>query len=156
METTSRVRPKAGDICSLETPLGIAYFQFTHKHKMYGALIRALPGLHSEEPDLAELIKEKEIYTTFFPLAAACSRGVVRIEAEAEVKKEWKEFPTFRSAATGPNGAKGDWWLWNGKKEWKIGKLNKEQESLPVRGVCNDTYLIEKLIGANQSLLDNA
>lgn len=117
---------------------------------MYGALIRVLPGLYSAEPDLSRLIKEKEIFTTFFPLGAACSRGIATIKAEAEIKKEWRKFPIFRSASMGPNGSRGDWWLWDGEKEWKVGDLKNEHIGLPERGVCNDTYLVEKILEANK------
>lgn len=151
MKPVSRVRPKVGDICRIDTDCGAAYFQYTHKHERYGALIRVFPGIFHAEPDLAALIEDDSIYTTFFPLGAACNRGITKIVAEAEVKPQWAKFPMFRAAVVLPDGRSGPWWLWDGEREWKVGTLRPEHEKLPLRGVCNDTFLIDKIIEANKA-----
>jgi hypothetical protein len=38
-----------------------------------------------------------------------------------------------------------DWWLWDGEKEWKVGKLTPEMRLYPDLGVVNDTRLIEMI-----------
>lgn len=151
MKPVSRVRPKVGDICRIETDRGAAYFQYTHKHDRYGALIRVFPGIFPTQPDLAALLPEEAVYTTFFPLGAACSRGITKIVAEAKVKPQWAKFPVFRTAAHLPDGKRGPWWLWDGERERIVGTLLPEHEKLPQRGVCNDTFLIEKIIEANEA-----
>jgi hypothetical protein len=151
MKPVTRVRPKVGDICKIATDRGVAYFQYTHKHERYGALIRVFPGIFATEPDLDALIEEEAIYTTFFPLGVACSRGIANIVAGSDVKPQWAKFPVFRTAVVLPDGRSGPWWLWDGEREWKIGTLRPEHENFPLRGVCNDTFLIEKIIEANKS-----
>ncbi|WP_176536262.1 hypothetical protein [Rhizobium sp. L9] len=37
------------------------------------------------------------------------------------------------------------WWLWDGEKEWRIGQLSAEQHQLSIRGVWNDTLLVERI-----------
>ena len=37
------------------------------------------------------------------------------------------------------------WWLWDGEKEWRVGEITAEQRGLPIRGVWNDTLLIERI-----------
>jgi hypothetical protein len=114
-------------------------------------LIRVFPGIFATEPDLDALIEEEAIYTTFFPLGVACSRGIANIVAGSDVKPQWAKFPVFRTAVVLPDGRSGPWWLWDGEREWKIGTLRPEHENFPLRGVCNDTFLIEKIIEANKS-----
>jgi hypothetical protein len=38
-----------------------------------------------------------------------------------------------------------DWWLWDGTKQWRIGRLAAEQRKLPVAGVWNDTLLVQRV-----------
>jgi hypothetical protein len=44
------LRAKLGDVLEIETTKGLAYFQYTHQHPVYGGLIRVLPGLYAERP----------------------------------------------------------------------------------------------------------
>ena len=41
----------------------------------------------------------------------------------------------------GIDGVRGkvDWWLWDGKEDWKIGSLTTEQRRLSIASVLNDT-----------------
>ncbi|MDQ8205892.1 hypothetical protein QEH52_00080 [Coraliomargarita sp. SDUM461003] len=82
----------------------------------------------------------------FFPLQAAVNHGGVEIVGNEVVPAEEKSFPVFRTGMVDPQTRKVSvWWLWDGEKEWKIGKLSPEQRSLPIRGVWNDTILIERI-----------
>jgi hypothetical protein len=38
-----------------------------------------------------------------------------------------------------------NWWLWDGVKEWRIGKISAEQRKLSFREVVNDTMLRERI-----------
>jgi len=147
MPLVKRSRPQIGDVIEIPTPSGLAYFQFTHKHQMYGALIRILPGLFKVRPtDFSEVVRHKEKFVTFFPLGAACNRKIVHIVANEDVPAWALPFPLFRSGTRGADGTVKVWWLWDGNREWKIGSLKTEQQSLPIRGVWNDTLLIERIV----------
>jgi hypothetical protein len=37
------------------------------------------------------------------------------------------------------------WWLWDGSREWRVGSLAADQKKLPVRGIWNDTLLVERI-----------
>lgn len=70
--TTKKRRPKIGDVIEIPTPRGLAYAQYTHKHPMYGALLRVLRGIYTKRPaDFSEVVKQEEHFKAFFPLKAA-------------------------------------------------------------------------------------
>jgi hypothetical protein len=139
--------PKIGDIVEIATKRGLAYAQFTHKHKMYSALLRLLPGFYDQRPaDLACLASSGTKFVTFFPLGAAVKRGIVEIVGNTTVPDEAKAFPLFRSGIPDRDTKKvNTWWLWDGEKEWRVGELTPEQMKLPIRGIWNDTVLVERL-----------
>lgn len=148
MTSVTRIRPQIGDVIEIPTPQGLAYAQFTHKHPSYGALLRIMPGLFNSRPgSFSNLVPSEPQFSTFFPLGAACSRGIVRIVANESISTPLRAFPTFRASVKGKDGVWGAWWLWDGDKEWKIGELKPGMEALPPRGVINDTLLVERIVG---------
>ena len=146
----NRTRPKIGDVIEIQTPKGFAYAQYTYKHDAppkYGALIRVLPGLYQERPDDFKKIVELESqFITFFPLGSACNRGIVQIVGNEDIPDSEKLFPTFRSGTPNREGKVETWWLWDGEKEWKVGKLAPGMEKYPIRGVWNDALLIQRIV----------
>jgi hypothetical protein len=147
MALTTRIRPKIGDVIEISTLSGLAYAQFTHKHPTYGALIRVLPGLFPQRPaEFSLLVQQAEQFVTFFPLGAACNRKIVRVVAEEPIPAGAEEFPLFRSGVRAQDGQVHTWWLWDGDREWKIGALKPEQHRLPIRGIWNDTLLVERIL----------
>lgn len=149
MPLAHRVKPQIGDVIEIPTPSGFAYAHYTHKHEeppKYGSLLRVLPGLHESRPvDFADLVKLQPQFITFFPLGAACKQKIVHVVANEPIPTHAQSFPTFRSCVRTPSG-RGPWWLWDGKKEWKIGALKPGMEFLPLRAVWNDTMLVERII----------
>ncbi|OFV80741.1 MAG: hypothetical protein A2Y78_15400 [Acidobacteria bacterium RBG_13_68_16] len=143
---SQRTRPRIGDVIEIGTPKGLAYAQYTHKHDeqpRYGALIRVLPGLYKTRPvSFNDLVKRKERFFVFFPLGAACKRGIVTIVANEVIPKSACPFPTFRSRAT----ERPSWELWDGHRYWCVYKLTPEQRSLPILAVWNDTLLIDRIV----------
>ena len=142
---TARVR--IGDIVEITTKRGLAYAQYTHRHRRYGALLRVLEGLCEERPgSFRGLAGGKMRFHTFFPLQAAVNRGIVAIVGNESVPDHAKDFPVFRAGVVDPRtGRVGVWWLWDGKNEWRVGELTSEQRKMPIRGVVNDTILIERI-----------
>ena len=148
MGLVSRTRPRLGDIIEIATPKGLAYAQYTHKHEVrprYGALIRVAPGLFAKRPaDFSWVAQVEPQFITFYPVGAACSRGMVTIVANEPLSPAAQGFPLFRSSIRAPEG-RGPWWLWDGSKEWRIGELKHGMERLPLRGVWNHAYLVARI-----------
>ena len=138
---------KVGDIVEIKTSRGLAYAIFTHKHPRYGVLLRVFDGFFESRPsDLAILASRDVSMEALFPLQAAVDRGNVGIVGNLSVPLILSEFPTFRAGMVHPlTGKVKDWWLWNGTEEWRIGELSNDQRNLPIRGVWNDTLLIQRL-----------
>lgn len=145
MKPVLRTRPKIGDVIEITLGAGFGYAQYTHKHATYGALLRVLPQVFEIRPtDFSWVADAVPQFLTFFPLGAACSKGIVQIAGSQPLSQEAQVFPLFRSSA-GIGNEKGPWWLWDGSKEWCIGDLKPGMEKLPLRGVINDTLLVERI-----------
>lgn len=149
----TRKRPRLGDLVLVTTPAGSALAHYTHKHADYGALLRVLgpaPAGFSEGMDLETVAARPPQFLTFFPLGAACARGIARIIGHAPIPPQAEAFPTFRTGFGRP-GQSRVWWLWDGTKEWRVGMLTPEQAHLPIREIINDTLLVERAISGWQS-----
>ena len=141
-------RPRPGDIFEISTPRGLAYAQVTHHHPQYGALIRVLPGLFDARPaSFDDLSGRPERFRAFFPLQAAVSRGLVTLVAHAPIPAGAQAFPTFRAGVVDPaTGKVAVWWFWDGQREWRAGPLTDADRRMPIRGVWNDTLLVERIV----------
>ena len=143
-------RPKIGDIIEIPTRHGFAYAQFTHKHRMYGALLRVYNTIYQTKPSLdviqSAVNSREPDFSTFFPLGAAVNRSIVSVVGNAPIPEKQKPFPLFRNGNEDPKTKNVEtWWLWDGEKEWPIGKLTKEQRRLSLNEVWNDTLLVERI-----------
>ncbi len=140
-----RIRP--GDVIEIPTSRGLSYAQYALKKDQWGALLRILPGFFEQKPrDLCELVKEKEEFVTFFPLQAAVNRKIFAVVESCEVPERARHFPLFRAAGyVDRTGKVHDWWLWDGEREWRVGRLTPEQTKFPIRSVINDTLLIQQI-----------
>lgn len=138
-------KAKIGDIIEIPTAKGLAYAQYTHQHPQFGGLIRVFDSLfHSPPTDLAKLVEGPVRFSTFFPVRAAINRGIFKVIGHHDVASWNKPFPIFRGGNADPKTKRvAVWWLWDGEKEWKIGKLTAEQRKLPIHEVLNDTMLIK-------------
>jgi hypothetical protein len=152
MPVFNRVRPRIGDVIEIPTPKGLAYAQFTHKHDTpprYGALLRVLPGLFPQRPtDFSRLLSQRPQFITFFPLGAACNRGIVHVVASEAIPDHSASFPTFRNSHRDRSGKRASpWFLWDGRREWRANSLSDEQlREYPPLGVWNDTLLVERIL----------
>jgi len=146
MAPISRARPLIGDIVEIPVGTKLAYAQFTHKHRQYGSLLRVLPGIRDARPTaFAELASGDHQFIAFFPLGAACNRKIVSVVAHESIPPHAQAFPVFRACVRTKDG-RGPYWLWDGVKEWKIGDLQPGMEKLPIRGVVNDTLLVQRIL----------
>ena len=140
-------RLSIGDVVEIRTAGGLAYAQYTHKHKQYGALLRVFGSFYDMRPsNCASLVRQRPVFSCFFPLGAAVSRKIVSVIGNVAVPEEAQSFPIFRAGVVDPHSNKVEsWWLWDGEQEWRVGDLTSEQRKLPIRGVWNDTLLIERI-----------
>lgn len=115
----------------------------------YGSLLRVMPGVYSERPDdIADVVRQKELFSTFFPLNAGLRRknSAFQIIGNEPIPDWAVPFPVFRNGLPDREGKIHEWWLWDGEKEWKVGKLTPEQiRSYPGLAVANDTAIIEMI-----------
>ena len=152
MPLTTRVQPRIGDVIEIETPAGLAYAHYTHKHDVpprWGALLRVLPGIHAARPpDFAELVRQQPAFMTFFPLGAACRRRIVRIVANETIPPHATAFPIFRNSHRDRAGRRvPPHFLWDGSREWRVDQLTAAQlRECPPLAVWNDTLLIERIV----------
>ena len=138
---------KEGDVFSIKTADGDAYFQFVKIMRPSGALIRVLPGTYSEKPlNLKEIISIETNFWIFFPLSEAHKQGIVKKISHCELPEHARKTPLFRAGVVDPSTGKVEtWWFWDGDKEWMVGAITEEQRRLPIRGTWNDTLLIKRI-----------
>ncbi len=142
-------RIKIGDIVEITTQKGKAYAQYYQHHSDYGALLRVLSGFFPKRPsDFSELAANKESFSTFFCLQAAVNRGLVQIVANTEVPARAKSFPLFRTGMPNPETWNIEsWLLWDGTKQWKVGKLTEDLLDLPILGIIGYPLLLDYIEG---------
>jgi hypothetical protein len=140
-------RASLGDIIEIQTKKGLNYAQFSHRYPTGGEIVRLLPGAFKERPlDFKWVETERELYYVCFPLQTAIHRGIFLIVGKAKIPEFCQEFPVLRIAMTGKDGKYGDWWLWDGKKEWRVGNiLTEKQKKLSFKEFINDTLMIERI-----------
>lgn len=130
---------KPGDIYEIETKDGFSYFQYTHKTQLMGPLIWVLKGKFNEAQELADVQSLPHLFCTFFPVQGVHKAGLIRWLGTAPIPGSRQNFPLFKASAGGSD----NWWLWDGEKEWRVGKITKEQMKLPVREICNFPALVQ-------------
>lgn len=138
-------RPKIGDI--LEIPLpdnGFGYAQYTHKHATYGALLRVF-NAREKVTNFESLFSNDVLFSAFFPLGAAVNQNILSIVSNLPIPTAFQPFPVFRAGAHNKLGKVEAWWLWDGENEWRVGALTEEEMKFPIRGIINDTLLIERI-----------
>ncbi|MCB1068641.1 MAG: hypothetical protein KDK56_10715 [Simkania sp.] len=149
-----RVKKEIGDVIEIPTSKGLAYVQYTHEHNspsIFGSLIRVLQGFYKVRPseeELYELVKKPHRFQTFCPVHYGVNVGDWERVGNFPVPDFAKEFPIFKGTNSSPMKDPKDaiWFLWDGEKSWKIGKLSlEEQMKYPEKGVYNDTGLVHAI-----------
>ncbi len=144
-------RKKIGDVFEVKTSKGLAYFQYTHEHKnppSWGSLVRVLQGFYNSRPSSNELEKLVELphrFQTFCFLQHGIKEGEVMLIGNFPIPSFVKKFPIFKNTNTDPKKPSIEkvWWLWDGEKSWKVGKLSLEdQKKYPFHGACDIPALI--------------
>jgi len=146
MSGQSRKRPRIGDVVKISTVAGHALAQYTHKHQDFGPLMRIFQSPGRVELDPAKIAQLPVQFSTFFPLGAACNRGIAEIVGSAPVRPELQPFPVFRTSRSLDPKAQDRWWLWDGEREWHVGGLTPSQQEMPTQSIVNDTLLVERAL----------
>jgi hypothetical protein len=69
-----------GDVVEIKKSKGLVYAQYTHKHPVFGALIRVFKGAYDDRVnDLEGVVMSELAFECFFPLGAAVNKGLVSI-----------------------------------------------------------------------------
>jgi len=114
-----------------------------------GRSYESLPAFTNARPASFDLVARWPVqFVTFFPFNAAIRRGIVRVADHQSLEPDAAAFPLFRAAGMldRVSGQALDWWLWDGEREWRLDRaLTDEERDLPLRGIINDTMLIERL-----------
>lgn len=140
-------RQRIGDLVEIKTAKGFSYALYTHRHSEYGVLLRVFTKQYDERPkDLSTVIDDRVQVSCFFPLGAAVRRKIVACVGNVVVPGELIPFPIFRDAMVDFRTGKVAYWkLWDGEKSWQVESLTPEQRHLPIKGIWNDTLLIERI-----------
>lgn len=138
---------KPGDVFTIKTAKGMAYFQYILKNKLMGNLIRVLPGTYQNEPSSIDtLIDCESIIWTFFPVGSALARKEIRKIDNYKIPDHSKEMPLFRCHPLDfGKGPLMDWWLWDGEQEWPVKELTPDMHKLPLREIWDDVVLAERI-----------
>lgn len=135
-----------GDIIEIPVKGGFAYAQYILKHEGYGYLISVFPQIRKEPlENFSELSEDIKHYATFFPIESVVKQKIFNVVSNLPIPEYAKDFPLFKTGIKNKEGVIETWWLWDGEKEWKVGKLTDKQKSLPDRGIWNHTLLIERI-----------
>lgn len=148
--TQKTKRPVCGDVYELPLPNGYGYIQYVGDYKKttpyLGPLVRVL-CVHYDRPttNFDAFSDPDGTFVIFFPLGAAVRRGIVRPVCRIEVPPQFTVCPLFkaRGASDNSTGEVKLWWLWDGTDEWREAPLEMEHFDLPLRGIANDTQIID-------------
>jgi len=141
---------RIGDIIEIPTKKGLVYAQYTHEHSEpphYGSLIRICSGFYNERPkDFSIIAKSDTLFHIFVPLQASVNANLVEIVSNETIPTKAKKIPVFRGGLIEPKINKVlTWWFWDGKKEWKVGEITKEQRKIPILSIVTVPCLVEKI-----------
>jgi hypothetical protein len=86
-----------GDICETRTPAGLAYIQHAHESKDMVQVVRVLLGFFGARPvDLAELVRQKELYFVFYRSSYAVRDHQAEIVSHQPVPEWTHPYPLMR------------------------------------------------------------
>jgi len=140
-------RAKIGDVVQILTSKGVAYAQFTHKNRRFGALLSVFEGFYNTPPrDYSTVVQGEPQFQAFFPLQSALNEGLLSIVANVPVADCNRKFPRFRTRVTTPDGQFGPWWIWDGDREEMLERELTEAESkYSLRGIISAPLLVERI-----------
>lgn len=138
--------PKIGDIVEIDTEVGLAYAQFTHKVAQLGSLIRVRPDIYVVRPtNFDGLVLKDALWVMFVPLGAIVRAGIFPVVANVGVPPAAGRFPLMRAGASLPGGEVRAWWLFDGEREWRIPELTSEHAELSIVEIPNPALIRQRI-----------
>jgi hypothetical protein len=140
-----------GDIAEIPLKQGFAYIQYVYNYKKppnWGALVRVFPGIYSSRlHDFKKLNQMEERFVAFFPIRTAVHRNLMSVVAHEMIPPKFATLPLFKGAGARDTktGNVRIWWLWDGDKSWRVGKLTRAQKRLPIHEIINFPLLVERI-----------
>ena len=140
-------RARVGDVIEIETPNGIGYGMFTHRHSRYGLLLRVFDLLVEKRVEsLGEILGTKIRFNCFYPGSPALRQKLVSVVFHCDVPDDLSEFPLFRTGFASPRSKKIEsWQLWDGENLWPIGVPSEEEAKISPRGIWNHALLVDRI-----------
>ncbi len=140
---------RIGIMVEIDTAKGLAYAQLTHRHPVFGPLMRVLPGLYVDRPPaskLRSLVEANERFFVFVPVDAAVAWGKFVPVGHEEVPERARPFPLFKAGFTQPGQIRiENWRLWDGEREVPIAYPTGDQLALPIQQIVSPQLLIRRL-----------
>ena len=138
-----------GDVVEIKVRCGLAYAQYVNYHRqrpVLGELVRVLPGIYKCRPkDFGNLVAGKERFYAFYPVGPAVTRHLVRIVAHQAIPERCRKFPVFKDCNENYETGDKTWYLWDGKKEWRLGRMSAKVRDYPIAEVISHGVLVERI-----------
>lgn len=140
-------RAKIGDVIQILTSEGVAYAQFTHKNREFGALLSVFGGFYSSAPDdFSQVVAKSPMFNAFFPLQPVLNEGLLSVASNVPVAGCNKKFPMFRTRVVTPDGQCGPWWIWDGESEELLEReLTPAEKLYSHREIISAPLLLERI-----------
>jgi len=138
-----------GDVIEIDTGVdGLAYAQYANRARLYGTLIRVLPGLYRSRPDVAELVHGPTRYWVFYPVASSAKDGLVTVVGNFPLPKGAHRIPAMKSrGVVDATGHVLSWTIVEEERRKRVTELTREERALPTLQVVNHPRLVEWVLG---------
>lgn len=143
----TRVQLELGQIIEFQTEVGLRYVQVTHRHPSYPEVVRAIEGVYSKRPELAELANSATAFSALCPISDILGSGNLNASAigQAPLPEHATVFPTFRTAIRDRNGDVVYWWFWDGEGLRFDANPGPDTNDWPQREVIGSRELLSRL-----------
>ena len=141
-----------GDLFQFPVDDKYAYCQYTHSDPTpgglnYGELVHILPGVFDAPVEELEChVSQESQFCTFVGIEDEVEWERFKYVGNFPIPKSRSKFPLFKSGTRGVDAKTiTTWWLWDGETSCPIGKLKKEQYSLPYRVISNQICIVDQI-----------
>lgn len=138
MARRKRVTP--GDVLEVKVGGQLAYLHYIGKHPEYGDAVVVHPVLVEQRAPVAQVLSDG--YVTFYPVMAAAAQELVAVVGNAPPPPLPRR---FRRPGAIIEGQVKKWIIEDGNREILKDELSEEELMLPIAGVWNHEYLVQRL-----------
>lgn len=144
-------KPEVGAIIEFDAPGGFVYGQYLLWNDKYGFMVRAFQGLHPSPLPAGEAVCLPEQFVTFLSLLGALKAGHVRVIGQGPIPSSYASMPVFRRGfltkeQREAGRAHENVHFWDGRKDWRVGKITQEQRKMPVLIIMFDNSFVESIL----------